>query len=201
MAFTTVNVSQLVGASTLTVSEEGEIATVDLTTSSAYGQHVMLANATPGDTTRTYQATVDPDNSAVFDLALSGTFGAAAGEYSCTGSSATACQIVVALDGTFTPTGTWNFTADAGAMISLADAAYLHLGWWVEAPGQDQTGNHAFQTFAGATGLTAFTGGNVTALEGSATYQGAAAGVYVLRDILRGIDEGADSGEFTATAT
>ena len=86
LAFTTVNVSQLVGASTLTVSDDGEITGVNIENSAAYSQHVMLANATPGDTTRTYQATVDPDNSAVFDLALDGTFGAATGEYSCTGS-------------------------------------------------------------------------------------------------------------------
>ena len=199
LSFNTANVAMLAGASALTVSEEGEIATVDLTTSSAYGQHVMLDVATPDDASRTYQAVVNPDNSAVFDLALDGTFGGADGKYSCTGAAAADCQIVVATDGAVTPTGTWKFTAVMGAMIALADADYLYFGWWVEAPGED---DQAFQTFAGATGagLAQFTGGNVLALDGKATYQGAAAGVYVLRDIGSGAELGADSGEFTATA-
>ena len=59
-------------------------------------------------------------------------------------------------------------------------------------------GTYGFQTFAG--GTPEYTA-NYAPIEGPATYKGAAAGVYVTKDVSAGLVTGANMGEFTAKAT
>ena len=89
--------------------------------------------------------------------------------------------------------------ADVDAKVLLPDTEYLNFGWWVKAP-DAADGTYTFQTFAGASddlGETMVT----TVMMGTATYKGAAAGLYVLKDVSGGEVTGASNGEFTASAT
>ncbi len=127
---------------------------------------------------------------------FAGTFAGAAGMYGCSGS---ACSVT--LDDRSAPAamgGTWTFVPDSGATVKIPDYEVLHLGWWLEA-GAD--GAPGFQTFAGATGFPQGSGNVTAAMEGLATYAGAAAGVYATVDSSGGRITSAHSGEFTAEAT
>ena len=129
------------------------------------------------------------------ELRFGGTFAGASGEYACSGSACTATLdnrgAVAAL------TGTWTFAPAESAMLQFPDAQYLFFGNWIREKGEDA---FDFQSFAGATGYEASI--PVTdAMTGSATYEGAAAGLYVLKDIAQGEVTSARDGRFTATAT
>jgi hypothetical protein len=103
--------------------------------------------------------------------------------------------------------GTWTFTPttadEEGMMISDVmvqgvepDADYMYFGYWAETTTGDDA-SMGVRTFYG--GMDPYELTNITnaSLEGSATYNGRAAGVFVTKD-----DMGpANSGEFTANAT
>ena len=78
--------------------------------------------------------------------------------------------------------------------IDDADTAYLSFGWWLNAMGS--TGAYEFDAFASATGMIPRT--VEAAVEGSATYKGAAAGKYAMQSTS---DDSASGGHFTAAAT
>ena len=91
--------------------------------------------------------------------------------------------------------GNWQFTPAAGAMVRVPDQDWMAYGAWMTTP-DNPTGMHrigvlhnGFDPYTAAAG--AFTAGE-TGLNGSATYSGGAAGIYV---------DGDASGLFTATAT
>ena len=128
-----------------------------------------------------------------------GTYDGAPGEYRCTGTCTSTN------DGKGSPSalgGTWHFKPDAGAMVSQPDDHYLYYGWWVS---KDSDGDPtAASAFAGRFGTDPGdstdgldTGGDLTALTGSATYAGNAAGKYAMNNVLEGTAEG---GHFTADA-
>ena len=128
-------------------------------------------------------------------LSFTGAFSGAPGEYTCSGS---ACSVT--LDDGGTPTamgGVWTFAPAAGAMVWIPDYDYLNFGWWLDASDDDAYG---FQTFADAAGFPAGAGNVAAAMEGSATYRGAAAGVWATVDSAGGRVTNARSGEFTAEA-
>ncbi len=125
-----------------------------------------------------------------------GTFSGGPGTYNCSGA---ACSVT--LDDRGAPTamaGAWAFVPDDGAAVMIPDHEYLHLGWWLEVR---EDGSYGFQTFAGAAGFPAGSGEVTAAMEGQATYTGAAAGVYATIDSSSGRITESDSGEFTAQAT
>ena len=124
-----------------------------------------------------------------------GTYDGAPGEYSCpTGCSSTN-------DGAGSPSalgGTWTFTPDTGAMVSQPDDEYLYYGWWVSKDNEDMP--TAASAFAGVVEPNAGdldTGGDLTAITGSATYAGNAAGKFAINNRLDGTGNG---GHFTAEA-
>ena len=129
-------------------------------------------------------------------LEFVGTFAGGPGRYSCSGS---ACSVTLndkrmpsAMD------GDWVFAPDSAAMVKIPDYDHLYFGWWLDGR---EDGSYGFQSFADAVGFPQGAG-NVTALmEGSATYRGVAAGVWVTMDSSAGRVANADSGEFTAEAT
>ena len=128
-------------------------------------------------------------------LSFTGTFSGAPGEYGCSGSACSAT-----LDDRGAPTalgGDWRFTADAGAMVQIPDYDHLYFGWWLN----EGEGSHAFQSFAGSAGFPPGAGNVTAAMEGSATYRGAAAGVWATVDVSGGQVRAGESGEFTAEAT
>ncbi len=133
-----------------------------------------------------------PDNNVA--LKLRGTFDGAPGEYSCTGTCSSTN------DGSGGPSalgGTWHFKPDTGAMVHQPDDTYLYYGWWVS---KDKDGGPtAASAFTGIvqpdTPLAAATAGS--ALTGSATYAGHAAGKFAMSNPLDGTGNG---GHFTADA-
>ena len=127
---------------------------------------------------------------------FAGTLQGGAGNYACT--TGEICSVTASDKGALTFFGTWSFTFDAKAMVNVVDTDYLHFGWWVDAPAMSD-GEYAFQTFAG--GAEPYTPGSIDAVLGSATYKGAAAGMYVTKDVTAGQVTGATMGGFTASAT
>jgi hypothetical protein len=90
--------------------------------------------------------------------------------------------------------GTWMFTPDADAMVMLPDQDWLAFGFWLTAPDDAANGLHRIGVFHDGMDMYAFSEDGDAAgqgLEGSATYDGSAAGYYV---------NGEESGLFTASA-
>ena len=133
------------------------------------------------------------------DRTFAGTFHGGEGNYECTSDSEATCSVTTSDKGALTFVGTWTFTFAAKAMVNVVDSDYLHFGWWVDAPAMSD-GTYAFQTFAGANAV-AFADGQINEVEGTATYKGAAAGMYVTKDVTAGLVTGATAGGFTASAT
>ena len=126
---------------------------------------------------------------------FAGTFAGGAGRFRCSGSN---CSVT--LDDTGTPTamgGTWAFAPDSGAMVMVPDYDHLYFGWWLN-EGQDAA--YGFQTFAGGVGFPNGAGKVAADMGGTATYRGAAAGVWAQTVISGGQVTEASSGEFTAEA-
>ena len=132
-------------------------------------------------------------------LYVRGTYDGAPGEFRCT----TECSSTN--DGSGAPSalgGVWHFKPDTGAMVSVPDAHYLYYGWWVR---KDADGMPtAASAFAGRAGTDVADGsdgldpaGDLSALTGSATYAGSAAGKYAINNVLDGTGHG---GHFTADA-
>lgn len=120
-------------------------------------------------------------------LAFTGTFGGGSGEYRCSGG---ACSLT--LDDRGVPTamgGAWTFAPAPGAMVTIPDYDHLHLGWWLN---EEEDGAWGFQTFAGGVGFPAGAADVTAAMAGSATYRGAAAGVYVTMDVSGGAGDASD---------
>ncbi len=127
-------------------------------------------------------------------LGFAGTFSGGAGEYRCSG---TACTVT--LDDRGAPTamgGAWIFAPRSGATVSIPDYEHLYFGWWLNEAGEAW----GFQSFAGASGFASGSGNVDAAMAGSATYTGAAAGVWATVDSSAGRIVGARGGEFTAEA-
>jgi hypothetical protein len=200
--FNTANIQMLAGVETLTVDDR-EIEEVDLV-NEGYGTHVMLDVATT-PATQTFTGVEDEDETddqMMFKLSFTGSFGGAMGEYSCAGNSADICSVMIDSDGdiTGTPAGDWTFKAAEDAMVMLPDTDYLWFGWWVNGPtgpNDDDDYSYMFQTAAG--GPASFPTNALTALmTGSADYEGAAAGKYVIKTVSDGVIQRADMGKFTA---
>ena len=126
-----------------------------------------------------------------------GTYDGAPGVYRCTGTCTSTN------DGKGSPSGlggTWHFKPDAGAnaMAHTPDANYLYYGWWVS---KDKDGDPtAASVFTGVVGtIAALTDDPASAVAGSATYAGHAAGKFAL-DYSQSklIDGTSDGGHFTA---
>ena len=125
-------------------------------------------------------------------LGFAGTFSGGRGEYRCAGG---ACSVT--LDDRGAPTamgGAWIFAPGSGATVTIPDYEHLYFGWWLD-------GAYGFQSFAGAAGFPQGAGNVEAAMAGTATYRGAAAGVWAAVDSSGGRIVGARSGEFTAAAT
>lgn len=124
-----------------------------------------------------------------------GTFAGGSGRFRCSGSD---CSVTLN-DGAM-PTamgGTWAFVPDSGAMVMVPDNDHSYFGWWLN---EEQDAAYGFQTFADGVGFPGGAGNVAADMEGTATYRGAAAGVWAQTVISGGQVTEASSGEFTAEA-
>ena len=126
---------------------------------------------------------------------FTGTFAGGPGRFRCSGSD---CSVT--LDDEGMPTamgGTWAFVPDSGAMVQIPDYHHLYFGWWLN---EEEDAAYGFQTFADGLGFPGGAGSVAADMEGTATYSGAAAGVWAQTVISGGQVTEASSGEFTAEA-
>ena len=191
MAFTPENLNRLKEVSGLTGDTVPASGLAVLTGWLPVVRATSLAAAPPNGSI-TYSAQGSGANAG---LEFTGTFGGGAGTYRCSG---TVCSAT--LDDAGMPTamgGAWHFVPDSGAMVLVPDYEHLYFGWWLD-ESDDRT--YGFQTFADAVGFPAGAGEVAAAMEGSATYRGAAAGVWATVDTAGGRVTSARSGEFTAEA-
>ena len=132
---------------------------------------------------------------------LAGAYDGAAGTYRCNGTA----QCTVALDATGRITAMsagWIFTPDPGATVDVRDDNYLHYGFWLKkTTGEDGAITYnEVETFAGSSVPVS---GDLTSVMGRATYEGGAAGVYIIKtryDPNTGELVNANSGHFAADA-
>ncbi len=123
-----------------------------------------------------------------------GTYQGASGRYTCDGASCTSQR---GSNGVLTLGSGWSFTADQGAMVSVADSAYQHFGWWLR---KDNAGMPAqVHAFAGGSANTKFGDATAATVVGKAKFDGAAAGKYAINDPLPG--NPAHGGHWTASVS
>ena len=192
VAFTTANLMKVVPNTSLMInSTNNEVALLQEAMPSLF-KATSLGLPEKGKGGVSTYTTEDPATGMTFN----GTLGGAMGEYECSGSL---CTVTVNDKGGVTVLGgaAWKFTGAPDAMLLLADVDYLHFGWWVDAMAN---GKYAFQSFAGGMPAYVYTD-TIDPITGTATYKGASAGLYVLKDVSGGEVTGASSGNFTASAT
>ena len=118
-----------------------------------------------------------------------GSYDGAAGKYSCTGAT---CTVQFTPDG-YIFAGTWVFDPDDGARTSVADANFVSYGWWLRKNSDGEIVDAGPVSFATGTDAA-----GVTALQGTATYSGSAAGKYAIYS--GAFSERSEAGHFTADA-
>ncbi len=124
-------------------------------------------------------------------VVVSGTYDGAPGAYHCAQTGGTACRSEQDGDEGFILTGTWTFKVAEGAMVDEAPSPnFVSFGWW----SRDTGDTVDVVTFAQGQGTQETAIASVTAVTGTATYKGGAAGKYAIGD-------GSDAGAFTAEAT
>ena len=148
-----------------------------LTVTTANIGHVM-SNAFSAATMATLTFDADDDNTDGMDEAFetAGTYNGAPGTYRCDGNAS--CTVMLDADDMITAMNGWIFTPEPGAESAVADADYLHYGFWLmkttDANGADTYAE--VETFAGSS-IAVSTG--VSSVEGTANYKGGSTGVYV----------------------
>ena len=131
------------------------------------------------------------------DATFMGMFDGAPGTYTCVSTCTLSTDSNAELVGVG---GDWTFTPDAPDFeVGVPDSDYIHFGYWMnEAEENDQP---VIMAAAIAGGTIESPIGTVQALEGSATYAGAATGLYVIRTFtLDGEVQNRTGGQYTADA-
>ena len=144
--------------------------------------------------------TTTDDMDEAFETA--GTYNGAMGTYRCNGNAD--CTVTLDDEGMITGMSDgWIFTPDEGATSDVPDADYLHYGFWLKKT-TDKDGVLTYnevETFSGSS-VDASVGNDLNDVEGSASYDGDATGVYV-KSVTNpdGTRASATSGHFTAAAS
>ena len=142
--------------------------------------------------------TMDVDES-VDAAEVAGSYNGAPGTYKCAGS--TNCSVTVDDKGELTAASNgWIFTPGMGATSDVQDADYVHYGFWLMKTTKDgATTYNEVETFAGSS--VNASGNGVVAVDGTASYEGGAVGVYVKNVFASdGEIDTATSGHFKADA-
>ena len=128
---------------------------------------------------------------------VDGTFNGAKGTYKCTGD--TDCTVTVNGKGVATAASNgWIFTPVKGATSDVADADFMDYGFWLKTT-TDEDGVLTYNEVETYARSSIVASDDVSAVTGSATYEGDALGVYV-KNVLtpEGTIDTATSGHFTA---
>jgi len=128
---------------------------------------------------------------------FTGTFDGAPGTYTCVST----CTLSTNLDGELDEVGgVWHFTPDdAEFLVPVPDSDYVYFGYWMHE--SDVNDAPVIMVAAVAGGTVESLIGTVQALEGLATYEGSATGVYVKRRVSPDNEvESRAGGQFVADA-
>ena len=160
---------------------------------------VALSGVTRTAGTETFNLPDPNTGGATIIAGITGSYHGVSGSYSCTPTTpADGCSASVAEMGLTLAGGAWTFrpsNAEARVMSGM-DTSYASYGWWVHRAAND--GDVTASAFVDELGDGSPAATGVTALNGTATYTGGAAGHYALRSSTGGTN---DSGQFTADAT
>ena len=129
---------------------------------------------------------------------FTGMFDGAPGTYTCV----TTCTLSTGLDAKLNAVGgDWTFVPDDDEfLVSVPDSDYVHFGYWMNESEENDQPVIMAAPIAGGTAESPIS--IVQSLEGSATYTGAATGLYVVRTFtLDGEILNRTGGQFTADAT
>ncbi len=180
---------------------DGVLAVTDVTD---YQEQVASSSFDQSAGTKTFPLP-DPNPQGASRINISGSFHGVPGNYICTPGTDQTCASTLAAEGFilgFTGTGTggtWTFTPtnpETKLMdTSAPDNEYASYGWWLHKSEDGMT--FTASAFAVNKGAVAAASG-ITALQGTATYVGGAAGKYALSSTTGGTN---DAGHFTAKAT
>ena len=148
-----------------------------------------------------------PNPSGATRITVPGSFHGVSGTYTCTPGDGNTCVsriaengfdlgVVADADGAFTA-GSWSFkpTSATAKVTSATDMEYASYGWWIKKSADGKT--FTASAFVDERGTVA-AAADITALRGTATYMGGAAGKYALYSATGGTN---DAGHFTARAT
>ena len=212
MLFSVVHTSATDGVLTLATSGNDALVALNKFASSDDFPH-----SPDGELTITYDDATDSEHKRTF----SGSFDKVPGDFSCDGAGTT-CTITANADGAITElVGMWTFIPDylgednesmAGdgvdqvasrkddltePMVEVVDVDHLVFGWWTKVDEDDDS--VAFRTFSD--GRQAYNVDIIDGLEGTATYEGPAAGRYAVKTFTGNAKiNSIRTGEFTATA-
>ena len=153
-------------------------------------------------------AVVDNDNTPDVDESMdamdaaevAGSYNGAPGTYKCAGTG-TSCTVTVDDKGKLTAASDgWIFTPGMGAKSDVQDDDYVHYGFWLKKTTKDgATTYNEVETFAGSEDGES---GSVVSVEGTASYEGGAVGVYVKNAFdPDGVIDTATAGHFKADAS
>ena len=167
---------------------------------SLYGGSLFQFPATAGQST-TKSIVDDAETTTVNENEIGGTFAGVSGTFVCDGT----CTAVGNSKGVLTSlTGTWTFRPDGTASnltVSgvIKDVDYLAFGYWLETTTKtDGSMTYGVNTFAA--GRQTYDHTDAENLEGTATYNGDATGLYALKDFSTGAGVPSEAGQFTADA-
>ena len=141
--------------------------------------HVDLGISTPDEGAETGKEFTQDDGTTpgVDEGKHRGRFNGAMGTYECNDAN---CKVTINDKGKATEIlGSWTFTPDSGAMVDVADADFMHYGFWLSTKTKDGavSSYDTVQTFAFSSLRKA--NGTLDEVTGTAEYSGGAAGVYV----------------------
>ncbi len=142
------------------------------------------------------------------EISFQGDFNGASGTYACApANSGTSCQVEISTAGVYTPRNAgdvWTFEPELNATAWRQDRAHVNFGWWLSVP-DSQNNAYNFQYFHNGGGsLSDYNDGptdEARSPTGTATYNGRAAGHYVVQEVGDTGVTGGMHGEFTAAAT
>ena len=139
---------------------------------------------------------------------IPGSYHGVSGTYNCTPATGSTCAVQIAADGfdlggtdadnAFTGAGgVWTFKPGnrEDRLMDAPDGNYASYGWWIHKAADD--GDFTASAFVANMGTGEGAAAGLTALNGTATYMGGAAGKYALRSSTGGTN---DAGHFTADA-
>ena len=145
-------------------------------------------------------ADVDESKDATDAAEVAGSYNGAPGTYKCAGTG-TICTVTVDNKGELTAASNgWIFTPGMGATSDVQDDDYVHYGFWLKKTTKDgATTYNEVETFARSEDVLS---GSVAGVDGTASYDGNAVGVYVKNAFdSDGEIDTATSGHFKADAS